>query len=175
MKGLVHIYTGDGKGKTTAAIGLGMRAYGRGFKVLMVQFLKGAETGEMYTIEALGSRFALHRGKEIKKFTWAMNEKELHETREIQRDIFAYAQEQAASGEWQLLILDEIMGAISTGMIPLQDVQALLQNKPEALEVVLTGRNAPVELVGLADYVSDIQCVKHPMQKGMPARTGIES
>lgn len=175
MRGLVHIYTGNGKGKTTAAVGLGMRAYGRSFKVLMVQFLKGAETGEMNTIAGLHPGFVLHRGKEVKKFTWNMTEEEFKQARDEQQENFKFAVNAAASGEWDLLILDEIMAAISTGMVDLQDVTELIKNRPDRLEVVLTGRNAPEELIELADYVSEIHAVKHPMEKGIPARKGIES
>jgi cob(I)alamin adenosyltransferase len=174
MKGLVHIYTGNGKGKTTASIGLGIRAYGRGFKVLMVQFLKGEETGETKTFEKLAPDFMVHRGKVIKKFTWQMTKEELAEFKENQQEVFNYAVEAAASGKWDLLILDEILGAVSCNIISLEDTINLVKSKPDKLELVLTGRNAPGELVDLADYVSDIHAVKHPMEKGVPARKGIE-
>lgn len=174
MKGLVHIYTGDGKGKTTAAIGLGVRAYGRGFKVLMVQFLKGAETGEMFTVEKLGPRFTLKRGIESVKFTINMNRQELEETAREQEKLFDFTMRSAISGEWDLIILDEIMAAISADMVKIQDVADFLKNKPEQLEVVLTGRNAPAELIELADYVSDIKALKHPVNKGINARIGVE-
>ena len=91
MKGLVHIYTGDGKGKTTASIGLGIRAYGRGFRVLMVQFLKGAKTGEMNTLEKLSPGFMVHRGKAIKKFTWQMSGVELDGFKKDQNHVFEFA------------------------------------------------------------------------------------
>ena len=174
MKGLVHIYTGDGKGKTTAAIGLGIRAYGRGMKVLMVQFLKGAETGEMNTLEALKPGFLLYRGKEIVKFTWNMSEEELVETRQIQKEILEYAVREIGKGGWDMLILDEVLGALYSGMLELRDVAGFVKDKPENLELVMTGRNAPVELVEMADYVSEIKCIKHPMEQGIPARKGIE-
>lgn len=174
MKGLVHIYTGDGKGKTTAAIGLGVRAYGRGFKVLMVQFLKGGETGEMFVIEKLGPRFTLKRGSEFTKFVKNMNAQELEKVGKEQEELFNFSVRSAVSGEWDFVILDEIMAAIFAGMVKVQDVAGLLKNKPEQLELVLTGRNAPVELIELADYVSDIKAVKHPMNKGTTARIGVE-
>lgn len=175
MKGLVHIYTGKGKGKTTAAIGLGIRAYGRGFKVLMVQFLKGAETGEMYTLKKLEPGFLLYRGTEIRKFTWNMTEEELKQTRKNQQDILNYAMDAAMCGGWDMVILDEILGTISSGMIDLGEVVRFLKDKPDSFELVLTGRNAPAELIELADYVSEIEAVKHPMEKGIPARKGIEN
>ncbi len=175
MKRLVHIYTGDGKGKTTAAVGLGIRAYGRGFKVLMVQFLKGADTGEIHTLKKLEPEFMLHRGKEIKKFTWNMNAEEVRETARAQQDIFNYAVDAAMCGGWDMVILDEILGAVGTGMIDLKEVVNFIKDKPDSFELVLTGRNAPAELVELADYVSEIKAVKHPMEKGIPAREGIEN
>jgi cob(I)alamin adenosyltransferase len=175
VKGLVHIYTGDGKGKTTASIGLGMRAYGRGFKVLLVQFLKGMETGEMAAINELGSRFTLHRGKGIKKFTWQMNEEEFEQLKDDQRKVFEFASEAVRGGKWDLVILDEVMGAITSKVFALDEVIELVKGKPDALELVLTGRNAPQELIELADYVSEIKAVKHPMEKGIPARKGIEN
>lgn len=174
MKGLVHIYTGDGKGKTTAALGLGMRAFGRGFKVLMVQFLKGAETGEMRTIELLGDGFALKRGTESNKFTWQMSPEEFMTVKTGQEELFSFALNEVRQNRWDMLILDEIMAALTEGMINISDVQKLISCKPEKLEVILTGRNAPETLIDLADYVSEIKEVKHPLHKGIPARIGIE-
>ena len=175
MRGLVHIYTGDGKGKTTASIGLGIRAYGRGFRVLMVQFMKGMDTGELKTLEGLGPRYSVKRGKGIKKFTWQMSREELEEFKKDQKEILDYASNEVSAGKWDLLVLDEILGAINGEIIPLEDVVTLVKNKPDELELVLTGRNAPEELVELADYVSEIKAVKHPMERGIPARRGIEN
>jgi len=174
MKGLIHIYTGDGKGKTTAAIGLGVRACGRGMKVLMAQFLKSAPTGEMYSLKSLEPDFVLCRGTESKKFTWQMDESEKAQAAAEQQTIFSYAVNAARNGECDLLILDEILGAITAGMIEKEQLVGFIQNKPDRLELVLTGRNADPELVGLADYVSEITAVKHPAEKGIHARKGIE-
>ena len=173
--GLIHIYTGNGKGKTTAAIGLGVRAYGRGFKVLLVQFLKSADTGEIHTLKKLEPGFLIHRGTEIRKFTWNMNDDEKLRAVEIQQGIFKYAVEAATSGAWDMVILDEILGALNTGMLDLKEVVQFVKGKPENIELILTGRNAPAELTELADYVSEINAVKHPMEKGIPARRGIEN
>jgi cob(I)alamin adenosyltransferase len=171
---MVHINTGDGKGKTTASIGLGIRAWGRGMRVLMVQFLKGADTGEIRTLKKLEPDFTLYRGTEIKKFTWEMDEGELEQTKKAQRDQFELAVCEALSGSWDLIILDEIMAAVTTGMIPLNDVMEFVKCKPDKLELVLTGRDAPSGLIELADYVSEIKAVKHPMERGVPPRRGIE-
>lgn len=174
MKGLVHIYTGNGKGKTTAAVGLGIRAWGSGMKVLMVQFLKGMESGELIAIRHLGDGFHVKPGQPMRKFTWNMNEEELQLAAFIQKQQFAYAKSETLTGKWDMLILDEIMAAITTGMIPLEDVLSFIKDKPEEMEVVLTGRNAPDSLIEAADYVSIIQEVKHPMNKGISGRRGIE-
>jgi cob(I)alamin adenosyltransferase len=174
MKGLVHIYTGDGKGKTTAAVGLGMRAWGRGKKVLMVQFLKGMESGELITINRLDSNFIVNPGKPLYKFTWNMNEDELRKAAVLQKEQFDYALKEMKTDKWDVLILDEIMAAVNTGMISLEDVLELIRHKPERLEIVMTGKNAPAPLIELADYVSDIREIKHPLKKGIPARRGIE-
>lgn len=174
MKGLVHIYTGNGKGKTTAAIGIGIRAWGRGKSVLMVQFLKGQESGELITIKELCPRFVVNSGKPISKFTWNMNETELRQAAILQKELFRYAIDEAKTGKWDLLILDELVATITTGMIPLEDVLEFIADKPDNLEIVITGRNAPDKLIEVADYVSDIHEVKHPMKRGIMARKGIE-
>ena len=174
MDGLVHIYTGNGKGKTTAALGLGIRAYGAGLNVIMVQFLKGSETGELKVIEQLSPRFKLIRQEKIKGFIWNMNEEEKKELKSAVDNIFNSALEASVSGEWDMLIMDEMMGALSNGLISLEELVSLIRNKSEGLEVILTGRNAPKELIDLADYVSEIHPVKHPLERGIPARKGIE-
>lgn len=174
-KGLVHIYTGNGKGKTTSAIGLGIRAYGRGFKVYMAQFLKSAETGELNVLKNLEPGFIVKRFEMVDKFTWNMNEDELKETGEGLNKLFDKAVTDSQSGAWDMLILDEILGAIKGGFIPLQKVIQFVKNKPEGLELVMTGRAVPDELVALSDYVSEINPIKHPLDKGIGARIGIES
>ena len=174
MSGLVHIYTGEGKGKTTAAVGLGIRACGRGKKVLLVQFLKGSETGEMFIIEKLKPDFELYRHKEIGKFSWNMTQDELHAMKNDIEHLFQYAVSEALNRKRDMVILDEIMASITTGFIELEDVMDFVKNKPVGLELVLTGRNAPRELMELADYVSEIKAVKHPLMMGISAREGVE-
>ncbi|HHW31980.1 MAG TPA: cob(I)yrinic acid a,c-diamide adenosyltransferase [Clostridiaceae bacterium] len=175
MTGLVHIYTGNGKGKTTAAVGLGVRAYGRGLKVLLVQFLKGTVTGEINTLKLLEPDFMVYRNDEIKKFIWNMTPEEKEKAKKIQQDIFNYAKDSVMECKRDLVIMDEIMAAIKLKFIELQDVIDLIKNKPNNIELVLTGRDAPAELIELADYVSEIKAIKHPMEKGIKARIGIES
>ncbi len=175
MKGLVHIYTGDGKGKTTAAVGLGVRACGCGLKVLMVQFLKGSGSGELSSLKKLEPGFSVYRSKQVHKFTWQMDEAEKTAVSARQRELLDYAASQISGSVFDLVILDEIMAAISEGMIGTDEVAGLVRNRPEGVELILTGRNAPKQLVDLADYVSEITKVKHPMDKGIPPRKGIEA
>ncbi len=174
MNGLVHIYTGNGKGKTTAAVGLGVRAWGNGMKVLFVQFLKGSPTGEMKVFDQLKPNFTFYRGKQVKGFIWNMTEEQKEELKQVTREDFEFAREQALSDAYDVLILDEVMASISNKLIQVEDVVDLIRNKPQKLEIIITGRNAPGELVQLADYVSEISAVKHPFEKGIPARKGIE-
>lgn len=174
MKGLVHIYTGNGKGKTSAAVGLGIRAYGRGFKVLMVQFMKSRETGELITLGKLPSGFEIRRGKEMTKFSWEMDEKEISDMKQAMKELFDKTVESVSNGEFDMLIMDELVGTVSIGLIEAKDVIEFINVKPEKLEIVMTGRNAPKELIDVVDYVSEINAVKHPFKKGIEARKGIE-
>ncbi len=174
MKGLIHIYTGNGKGKTTAAVGLGIRACGCGLKVLMVQFLKGSETGEIKILEKLAPGFKVQRTDKIKVFLWNMDKEQKRLAGEEVRMVFKDAVESALSGQFDVLILDEIMASVSCNLIDLHEIVNFLKAKPESLEVIMTGRNAPSELIELSDYVSEINEIKHPFNKGINARKGIE-
>lgn len=168
-KGLIHIYTGGGKGKTTAALGLALRAQGAGMKVLIVQFLKGRDTSELVPLSRLGIRVVR---SDVTKFIPYMNEQELRACREGQQRCLQEALD--GMGDYDLLVLDEIFGAIATGMVEKESLLQLMRQKPASLELVLTGRDAPAEAVALADYVSEIHAVRHPYEKGIPARRGIE-
>lgn len=173
MSGLIHIYCGDGKGKTTAALGLSLRAAGRGMQVCIVQFLKSTETGELNILRQIPN-VQIIRSQEHLGFTFRMNEEQKRHAALVQQELFAKASATALSGSCDLLVLDEIMAAINSGMVEAEQVKQLLCSKPEELEVVLTGRNPPEELIELADYVSQIQKVKHPFDRGIAARDGIE-
>lgn len=174
LLGLVHIYTGEGKGKTTAALGLGIRACGGGFRVALVQFLKGGDTGELKILRGLGEIFKVYRNPDHVKFIKDMNPQELQAARSGTDRLWETAKNLGSRGQCDLLILDEIMAAISNGLLPLEDVILWVREKPGALELVMTGRNAPADLVELADYVSEIKAVKHPFSRGIKARKGIE-
>jgi cob(I)alamin adenosyltransferase len=173
-KGLMHIYSGEGKGKTTAAIGLGVRAIGRGYKVLLVQFLKGVESGEIKALKTMKLGFEILKSESPIKFVCDMNKDEFEEAGRLQRRILEEAKKRISQGGIDLLILDEVLGAVENGMINIQDIVELAKNRPEGMELVLTGRVAPKELAELADYQSDIRCVKHPMNSGIKSRKGIE-
>lgn len=173
MFGLIHIYCGDGKGKTTAAVGLAVRCAGRGNKVLLVQFLKSRDSGELYSLAKL-SDIEVMRGKESKKFTFQMNEEEKHALLIEHNKMFEQVLAKIKNGGYSLLILDEVIGALNAKVFEMPKLIEFLRHKPENLEVVLTGRNPAPELVEIADYVSEMRKVKHPMDKGIMAREGIE-
>lgn len=168
--GLVHIYTGDGKGKTTASVGLAVRAAGAGKRVLFLQFLKGRPTGELVSLKKIG--VSVVRSEAVTKFVPYMNEQELKECRQSQEAVFNEIKSRINSVD--VVILDEVIGAISSGMISLGETIELIKSRPAGTEIVLTGRDAPQKLIEIADYVSEIKSVKHPYDKGITAREGIE-
>ncbi|MBZ4646356.1 MAG: cob(I)alamin adenosyltransferase [Petroclostridium sp.] len=174
LKGLVQVYTGNGKGKTTAAIGQGFRSAGRGLKVYMIQFLKSSDTGELHSAKKLGEIFKIFRFEKERGFFWNLNEEEKMELKKEVHEAFEFAQNVIQNGECDILILDEIMGAIHNKLIDEKLVCDFIQKKPAHVEIILTGRNAPQCIIDLADYVSEIVPVKHPMEKGIGARKGIE-
>lgn len=171
--GLIHLYCGAGKGKTTASIGLITRAAGHGRRVLLVQFLKDGHSGEIESLHLLpGVRILA--GQVTTKFTYQMDGEEKTATRTLHEIFFHQAVEDARAGSIDLLVLDEVLGAINTGLLPHEEVLDFLRTKPSGLEVVLTGRDPTSQLLALADYISEIQCIRHPYQRGISAREGIE-
>ncbi|HXE30560.1 MAG TPA: cob(I)yrinic acid a,c-diamide adenosyltransferase [Terriglobales bacterium] len=173
MQGLIIINTGPGKGKTTAAMGTGLRAVGAGLRVLMLQFLKGSwHYGELDAVQAFGDRFQMRqlgRG-----FVKVGAEKPDPEDVRLVAEAWEMARREMLSGNWDLVILDEINYAISYHMLEPEPVAAFLRQKPEQLHVILTGRNAHPLLVELADTVTEMREVKHAYQKGIQAQRGIE-
>ncbi len=171
--GLIHIYCGDGKGKTTASLGLAIRSVGRGFKVLIIQFLKSQDTGEILTLEKIPGINLLRTRKGF-GFYFQMTDQEKEECRILHDEILREGITMANSGQVDLLILDEIISAYNYNLVDCKELLNFLKSKPESLEVVLTGREPSEELMELADYVSQIKKVKHPYDKGIKARIGIE-
>ena len=169
-KGLLIVHTGKGKGKTTAAMGLVLRALGRGLRVAVVQFIKGQwETGEKIAL----SRFDACRFYTLGEgFTW--------ETQDKERDIKAVhkawqrARELIEDGSCDLLLLDEINIALRYEYLPLDELLEVLANKPAALHIVLTGRNAPQRLIEASDLTTEMTEIKHPFRAGIRAQEGIE-
>lgn len=172
--GLVHIYCGEGKGKTTCSVGLTVRACGYGLHVLFMQFLKSGDSSELKILKSLPGIDVLGT-KPIKKFSFQMTEEEKEETRRINSEQFADMVKMLENDHYDMLVLDEVLGAIEAGLLDDQLIVNFLKNRPEQLEVVMTGRYPTEELEELADYVSRIDKVKHPYDKGIPARAGIEA
>lgn len=172
-RGLILINTGPGKGKTTAALGTALRAVGNGMRVLMLQFLKGSwHYGELDAVAAFGSNFVLKQmGRGFVKIGGAETDPE--DLRMVEA-AWAEAREAILSGEWDLIVLDEINYAIGYGMLDPALVAEILSQRPENLHVILTGRNAHPLLVELADTVTEMRDVKHAYQKGILAQRGIE-
>jgi cob(I)alamin adenosyltransferase len=171
MKGLVHIYCGDGKGKTTAAMGLALRAAGNGLKVLILQFLKSGSTGELISLAKL-ENVTVIRGKGGTKFVWNMNEDEKETALCVHTENLNKVMEHA--GDYDMLILDEALGACGCGLLDTQLLCRFLDERPDGMEVVLTGRNPAKDLMDRADYISEIKKIRHPYDKGIMARKGIE-
>ncbi len=169
-KRYVQVYTGDGKGKTTAAIGLSIRAAGHGMKTYIGQFMKGQGYGERtalldhpcITLEQYGDVKCIRREEVTQKHIEQANKG------------LSLAQNAMISGEYDIVVLDEVNVAIWFGLLSVQQVLAFLKQRPANVEVILTGRRAPIELIEYADLVSEIKEVKHYYQKGVPARKGIE-
>lgn len=173
MNGMIHVYCGDGKGKTTAAVGLGVRACGSGMRVLLVPFLKGNTSSELNVLREL-KNFRILPTPDGMKFTFQMNKQELEETAALCRELFRSAVSAANAGDCDVLILDEVFGAINCNLLANGMLVNLIKNKPQKLELVLTGRDPKPEVLELADYISEIRKIKHPYDCDVPARRGIE-
>jgi cob(I)alamin adenosyltransferase len=172
-QGLIQVYTGNGKGKTTAAVGLAVRATGRGRRVVFAQFLKSGVTGELAPLETLG--VVVVRGTRRLGFTFQMDDATRAIAAEEQRDILRRALDAVKETGATLLILDEVLDALGHGFLGEDAVRGALEERHAETEVVLTGRPVPAWLAEMADYISDIRKVKHPFTRGVGARVGIEN
>jgi len=168
---MIQVYTGDGKGKTTAALGQGLRALGHGMKVFMIQFMKGRTYGELVACREFLPGFTIvMAGRDSFVMKGAPEEEDVR----LAREGLELAKKVVREGKHQMLILDEINVALDYGLLPLDEVLEFLSSVPPEMEVVCTGRYAPPELVELADMVSEIREVKHHYRKGVAMRKGIE-
>ncbi|MEM1537684.1 MAG: cob(I)yrinic acid a,c-diamide adenosyltransferase [Candidatus Nezhaarchaeales archaeon] len=171
-KGLVQVYTGNGKGKTTAALGLGLRAVGHGLKVYMVQFMKNWNYGEVEGVRRLTPDFMIVQFGRKECITRSdVNELDV----KLAKEALKHAEEVIKSGKYDVVILDEVNIAVGWGLLSVNEVLRLIKDKPSNVELVLTGRYAPKELLDAADLVTLFEEVKHPYkEKGITARMGIE-
>ncbi|HEY3307741.1 MAG TPA: cob(I)yrinic acid a,c-diamide adenosyltransferase [Desulfuromonadaceae bacterium] len=170
-RGCVQIYTGNGKGKTTASLGLALRAAGRGLKVCVFQFIKGGGPyGEHLIAERLAPLLTIIQ---TGRPGW-VNTKDISADRQVAQEALVQARSLLISGQYDLLVLDEIIGALGFGLVDLEQVLELIALKPNQVELVLTGRNAPEKLIEAADLVTEMREIKHYFKAGIPARTGIE-
>jgi len=175
-EGAVLINTGNGKGKTTAALGLALRAAGHNFRVLILQFIKAPyyRTGEAKIIERLKPLIEIEQlGRGFIKFKNGRPQPTSQEIDNANKS-FRYAREKIYSGKYDMVILDEINNLIDYGLLKVEDAVDLIKNKPKEISIVLTGRNAHHKLVDIADTVTEMKEVKHAFSKGIKARKGIE-
>ena len=174
--GLVLVHTGEGKGKTTAAIGLAVRAWGDGFRILILQFIKGSwKYGELAALKALAE---IDGRIEIRPsgigFTRKATAEEMTTHRKKAQAALQEAASEMTSGQWDMIVLDEINYALKFGLLEEQEVLELLSQKPADLHLVLTGRDALPAVIDRADLVTEMRLIKHPFQKGIRAQKGIE-
>lgn len=172
-KGLVQVYTGKGKGKTTAALGLALRAVGSGLRVYIMQFMKGQTIyGELESAKALAPLLTI---EQVGRKNFIIPGKIDPIDIEVAQTAFARGKELVLSGDYDLVILDELNCAVDLGLIPLAEVKEMIAHKPLTTELVLTGRGAHPEIIELADLVTEMREIKHYYNAGQPARVGIES
>jgi cob(I)alamin adenosyltransferase len=167
-RGMIYVYTGDGKGKTTAALGLSIRAAGQNMKVAFIQFIKGVPSGEILFTNKYNP-FEI-----IQLYSGDSFSKPFEQLKQEAQKTFSYARETLINGSFDLVIFDEILVAINKKLITTQQVLDLLDEKPDSVELVLTGRNAPQEIMDRADLVTDMHMIKHPYTKGITGKRGIE-
>lgn len=182
-RGLVHVYTGDGKGKTTAALGLALRAAGHGLRVCFIQFLKGDwDSGEREAAKRVSPGLELHgfasprwgdRSQAAEDTPW-WKLPPSDEDRARAQEGLAFARQALSGGDYDIVVLDEVFPALSHRFISLDQLMGLISARPAQVELVLTGRGAPKEVIAAADVVTEMKAVKHPYDRGIAARRGIE-
>ncbi|MGB9002686.1 MAG: cob(I)yrinic acid a,c-diamide adenosyltransferase [Nitrosotalea sp.] len=172
--GLVIVYTGKGKGKTTAALGMALRAIGYDYKVCMIQFIKGSwHYGEMTSSKRLEPEFELTAVG--KGFVGIMDDKSpIEDHKKVADEALAIAKEKITSEKYNIVILDEINYAVNLGLVKIDDVLKLIQTKPANVNLVLTGNHVRDEIIELADLVTEMREIKHPFKSGIRAKKGID-
>lgn len=174
---MIHLYTGNGKGKTSAAIGLGIRAAGWKRCVCFAQFMKGNDTGELHVLEKMPEVTILRSQKNF-GFYHTMSESDKAELTEIHNEILDRLMETAESGNCDVMILDEVTYPVKWGLLSMEKLKRLLalgkEDAGKEIEIVLTGRDVGNVLRDAADYITEMECVRHPFERGVEARKGIE-
>ena len=175
---MVHVYFGDGKGKTTAAVGQGIRASGWGMRVIMVQFQKSTRSGEIEAIKKIGGcdgiKFKVIRPDKVKGFFWDLTEEDKTRLKEDTGEAVRMICDMVTNDECDMLILDEILGVVKNGTLDDDDVMRILECRSEGQEIILTGREVSERICSTADYITEMRCVKHPFKRGIKARKGVE-
>jgi cob(I)alamin adenosyltransferase len=174
IKGLTHIYEGNGKGKTTASIGLIIRALGNNMKVYFTQYLKNDSSSELNFLKNIKSNLTFGYKEKITKFSFNMSEDDLNNTRDLINKQFKINTTEILKSNYDMVIFDELINAVSLNFLDKKTVIEFINSKPEKLEIIMTGRNAPIDLINISDYVSEIKEIKHPFKNGIKSRKGIE-
>lgn len=173
MSGRVHIYCGEGKGKTTAAIGLAVRAAGRGKRVTIMRAMKDSDSGEVQALSNLSNIYII-AAPETLKFIWMMSEAEKKEYSQRVRTMLDEARGRMEEGLTDMLVVDEAMSAVTTGILPENMLIDMIRTRPDNVEIVLTGRDPTPAILDAADYVTEMKKIRHPYDAGLSARQGIE-
>lgn len=171
--GLIHVYCGNGKGKTTCALGLALRAAGAKMNVVIIQFLKGSDTSELLSLKNIPQISVLRNTQDF-GFVNSMTPQQLEEVKQMHNDNLNIALRLIETEKCDLLILDELTYVYDMKLIDTEKIDSLINNKPENLELVITGRNPSSVFIDNADYITEMKALKHPFDKGIHARKGIE-
>lgn len=173
MDGLIHVYMGDGKGKTTATAGLAIRAAGHGMKVVYLQFLKGTDSGEINIMKKIENIFVI-KNTENFDFVWNLADEEKVRLTNMQNQNLSIALEMVKNNQADMLVMDEVFSAYNTNTIDTQKIKDFILDKPKHLEVVMSGHEPDSFFIEHADYVTNMEKIKHPYDVGIKARIGIE-